>query len=106
MKYALKRPIKVGDAPEITSLTLREELSAGDLRGLKLRSLASPLDMSVDDMLKIVGRLSGRSDPEMSRLSPEDFGALGEIIADFFSSGSSPTETSSASTTPAAPSAS
>lgn len=85
MKLALKKPIRVGETtPEISELTFREEVVAGDLRGIRMSALADP---SVDDLLKIGGRLSGQPDAVMNRLSPEDFGEVAALVNGFFASG-------------------
>lgn len=85
MKLALKKPIRLGDTtPEVTELTFREEVVAGDLRGMRDSSLADPL---VEDVLKIAGRLTGQPDAVMNRLSPEDFGGVRAIIHGFFKAG-------------------
>jgi hypothetical protein len=85
VKLALKRPIQVGEtSAPITELTFREEVVAGDLRGIKQSSLADPL---VDDVLKIAGRLTGQPDAVMNRLSPEDLGEVMGIVHGFFKAG-------------------
>lgn len=85
MKYTLKRPIRLTEAsPEISELVFREEVVAGDLRGIKQSSLADPL---VDDVLKIAGRLTGQTDAVMNRLSPEDLGEVMAIVHGFFKAG-------------------
>lgn len=85
MKLALKKPIRVGEtSPEITELTFREEVVAGDLRGIKQSSLADPL---IDDVLKIAGRLTGQPDAVMNRLSAEDLAEVMATVHGFFAVG-------------------
>lgn len=84
MKYTLQKPIKIGDAEPIKELTLREDICAGDLRGIKLVQMA---EMPTDDLLKIIGRISGRSQPELDKLSMADLGALGSLVLDFLGGG-------------------
>lgn len=85
MKYTLKNPVKVGESqPPVTELVFREEVVAGDLRGVKMSGLADP---SVDDLLKIGGRLCAQPEAVMNRLSPEDFGEVAAIVNGFFRAG-------------------
>lgn len=84
MIYTLKRPIKLGTGDPITELNFREEVCAGDLRGISLADLAT---LKADDVLKIAGRLSGRSEPEMLKLSIPDLMKATEIIGGFLSAG-------------------
>lgn len=85
MKYVLKRPVKVGESsPEVTELVFRDEVVAGDLRGIRMSGLVDP---SVDDLLKIGGRLCGQPEAVMNRLSPEDFGEVAAIVNGFFKAG-------------------
>jgi len=80
MKLALKNPVTLGEGAPVTELSFREELTAGDLRGVKLSALADP---TADDMLKIAGRLSGQTDLVMNKLSLEDFASVVEAIRSF-----------------------
>lgn len=106
MKYQLKQAIEIAGAEPIVELNVREKLCAGDFRGIKLGSLGDLGEMLTDDMLKIIGRLTGRTAPEMNALSPEDLGELALMVRDFFSRGSSQSATASASSsTSTAPSA-
>jgi hypothetical protein len=82
MKLKLKQPVKVGDGPEVTELVFREKASAGDLRGVVMRT--EPL---FDDYLKVGGRLCGQPDTVMNQLSIEDFGAVIEFVAPLFQPG-------------------
>lgn len=85
MKLVLKRPIRVGEtgAP-ITELVFREEVVAGDLRGIKQKNLADPL---IDDILTIAGRLTAQPDAVMNRLSPDDLGEVLQLVNGFFAPG-------------------
>jgi hypothetical protein len=85
VKLVLKKPIRLGEStPEITELVFRDEVVAGDLRGIKQSSLMDPL---TDDILKIAGRLCAQPDAVMNRLSPEDFGEVLALVNDFFRAG-------------------
>ncbi len=85
MIYRLQKPIRVGETqPPVEELNFREEVVAGDLRGIKMTGLADP---SVDDLLKIGGRLCAQPEAVMSRLSPEDFGEVAAIVNGFFKGG-------------------
>lgn len=80
MKLALKKPVQLGEGLPVSELILREEITAGDLRGIKLSSLADP---QADDMLKIAARLSGQPDVVIGKLCLEDFGSVVEAIRSF-----------------------
>jgi len=83
--YTLLKPIQIGETqPPVVELHFREEVMAGDLRGVKMSGLADP---SVDDLLKIGGRLCAQPEAVMNRLSPEDFGEVAAIVNGFFRSG-------------------
>lgn len=85
MKYVLKRPITVGEKGQpVTELVFREEVVAGDLRGLKVSGLQDP---AVDDLLKIAGRLCGQPDIVMSRLAFVDLPHVVEIVGGFLQAG-------------------
>lgn len=78
MKYELKKPIQVGEKGEpITALVFREEMVAGDLRGIKMGSMG---DLSSDDILKIAGRLCAQPDIVMNKLSIPDFAEVVKIV--------------------------
>lgn len=86
MKYTLKRPIRLTDAsPEISELVFREEVVAGDLRGIRQSALAT--DPLIDDVLKIAGRLCGQPDAVMNKLSVYDTGEVMALVHDFFKRG-------------------
>lgn len=85
MKHVLKKAIQIGETqPPVTELNFREEVVAGDLRGIRQSSLADPM---VDDVLKIAGRLTGQPEAVMNRLSPDDLGNVMEIVHGFFKAG-------------------
>ncbi len=84
MKLALKKPVKVGEFPAVTEFTFREEIVAGDLRGITLKALS---DMPSEDMLKLIGRLCGQPDPVVAKLSVADFLAMSEVVYGFLGSG-------------------
>jgi hypothetical protein len=83
VKYKLKRPVTVG-SETLAELNLREEVCAGDLRGVKLASLGDP---TADDLLKLIARLSGRHDVEIAKLHPVDFLELSAAVVGFFGAG-------------------
>jgi hypothetical protein len=105
MKYTLKKPVQFGEKL-IADLTMREEICAGDVRGIKLGALGDPSTMPAEDMMRLIGRLSGLTDGEIAKLGLQDLAALSNAVLDFFSLGSSPKAASSDSTTSAAPSGS
>ena len=77
MKYTLKKPIQFG-SQTITELTIREEVVAGDLRGIPLRD-----PMYADDVLKLIGRLSAQPDVVIQAMSIADFMEVGELVQGF-----------------------
>jgi Phage tail assembly chaperone proteins, E, or 41 or 14 len=83
MKLTLAKPVAVG-SETVTELNFREAVVAGDLRGIKMRSLA---DMTVDDVLKIGGRLCAQPDPVMNALCMDDVAELFKLVNDFLSGG-------------------
>jgi hypothetical protein len=105
VKYQLKEAIELSGATPITELNIRERLVAGDLRGIKIGKMASPLELQTEDLLKILGRLTGRTEPEMNALGIEDLTNLLGVLGGFLSFGSSATEMVSGSSTSIAPSA-
>lgn len=80
----LKKPIQVGEGPEVVELKFREEIVAGDLRGIKVSET-----MLIDDVLKIAGRLCAQPDTVMNRLSVNsgDMAAVLELVSSFMSGG-------------------
>ncbi len=84
MKLALKKPIQVGEGLPVTELVFREELCAGDLRGIRSSSLNDPL---VEDLLKIAGRLCAQPDPVMHKLGFEDLAEVLGVVGGFLGSG-------------------
>lgn len=85
MKYTLRKPIQVGEEGEpITSLTFRESVCAGDMRGLKFSALA---DMTTDDLMKIAGRLCAQDAVVMNKLSLPDMLEVATLVGNFMGSG-------------------
>lgn len=81
MKITLKRPVIHG-SETIAELTLREEVVAGDMRGLPMRD-----PPHWDDLLKIAGRLAAQPDSVMARLSFADTSKVIEVVAGFMGAG-------------------
>ncbi len=83
MKYKLKKPIKLGEAGELISeLVFREEMTAGDMRGIPVRD-----PMNFEDVCKIAGRLTGQPDAVINRLSIADTGEVVRIVGGFLNAG-------------------
>jgi hypothetical protein len=83
MKLTLKKPIKLGEEGEpISVLTFREEVVAGDMRGIPMRE-----PPHYDDLMKIAGRLCGQPDPVMNKIGFEDMKEVLEIVGGFLSGG-------------------
>ena len=89
--YTLKKPIQVvkkgtdGDSIEtLTQLTFRDEVVAGDLRGIKLAVLGDPAG---DDLLKIASRLCAQPEIVLNKLGIPDTIAIGEIVFGFLGAG-------------------
>lgn len=93
MKLKLTKPVvlkgKEDTFTEITELTFREEICAGDLRGCKLGSFLSIADCPVEDLLKLAGRLCAQPDPVMNGLSFADLGEVVALVSVFMQAGQS-----------------
>lgn len=77
--YKLKFPIQVTEnSPEVTELTFRTEVCAGDLYGVALRE-----NMLFDEAMKVAGRLSGQLDVTMRKLRAVDALAIAGLVSDF-----------------------
>lgn len=85
MKHTLRKPISIPNLPTITEITLREELCAGDFRGIKLRAISDPTG---DDMIKLISRLSGHPEAVIGHvphgMGEQDLDELGEKVIGFF----------------------
>jgi hypothetical protein len=82
---ALTKPITLTEGgPTITELSFRDEVVAGDLRGVKMSSLQDP---PTEELLKIAGRLCAQPDVVMNRLSLADFVSVAEAVVDFLNRG-------------------
>lgn len=86
-KYELKKPIAILDTEgnetkQVTELLIRTEVCAGDLCGAPLRD-----PPWVDDVIRILGRLSGQPDVVLKKLSIEDLAALGPLVGRFLGAG-------------------
>jgi hypothetical protein len=83
VKYVLKRPIQLAEGePAITVLTFREEVVAGDMRGIPVRE-----PMHFDDLFKLAGRLSGQPDAVINKMSFADMGEVISIVMGFTGAG-------------------
>ena len=82
-KVVLRKPIQIGEegAP-ITELTFRDEIVAGDMRGVPIRD-----PPYWDDVLKIAGRLCAQPDPVMNKLSMADLQEVFALVNSFTGSG-------------------
>lgn len=78
--YTLRTPIPFGSLT-ITELSLRRPM-AKDMRSLPADGLRT-----VDDMLLLVGRLSGQPPVVIDELSLEDLAGVSAIVAGFTQSG-------------------
>jgi hypothetical protein len=82
VKYVLKKAIQRGENETITELHFRDEVVAGDMRGIIMRE-----EMTFDDMLKIAGRLCAQPDDVMNKLSFADLSKVGALVGGFFEAG-------------------
>jgi hypothetical protein len=81
----LVKPVQLGEeGVPVTELSFRDEVVAGDMRGIKLSALSDP---TPDDMLKIAGRLCGQPDALMSRLCLADLLKVVEVVGGFLEAG-------------------
>lgn len=81
MKIALQKPIAHG-SESISELNLREEIVAGDMRGIPMRD-----PPHWDDLLKIAGRLAAQPDAIMAKLSFADMQEVVLRVAGFMAAG-------------------
>lgn len=81
--YKLLKPVQLGEqgAP-VTELTFREEIVAGDMRGIAIRE-----NMLFDDVLKLASRLCGQPEPLLNKLSFPDFQEVAGIVSGFMEAG-------------------
>lgn len=84
MRYVLVKPIVIDgnkDAPPltITELVFREEICAGDLRGISMATIGD----QPDGCLKLASRLSGQPDAVINRMGMKDTAAVLEVVAGF-----------------------
>lgn len=92
-KVILKKPIQFGqEGAPITELAFRDEIVAGDLRGIPMRE-----PMLFDDILKMAGRLCGQPEAVMNRLSMADLQEVAALVGSFTESGPATGPTSSPS---------
>lgn len=82
MKYVLKNPIQLGEGPAVTELNFREEVVAGDMRGLPMRD-----PMHWDEILKLASRLSGQPEAVINKLSFRDLTEVTKRVAGFIGAG-------------------
>jgi len=81
MKYQLKEQVTFG-TQVITELNIREKVHAGDMRGIKISE--EPLH---DDIMKLLGRLTGQPDPVIHALSHADYMELALLVSVFMNPG-------------------
>ena len=81
MKYQLNTPIQFGEQT-ITELNFRDQLVAGDFRGIPIRD-----PMLFDDILKLAGRLSAQPDPVINKLSFGDLTEVSAVVLRFMEAG-------------------
>jgi len=82
---ALTYPITIGTSDPIRSLTFRRP-SLGDLRGMSL----DEADLTADEMIDLIERLSGLSRDQVEAVDFADLDAIGETLGGFF--GKSPND--------------
>ncbi len=82
MKYKLKEPISLGEGDPITELNLREKVVAGDMRGLAMRD-----PMQHDEILKLIGRLSGQVDAVVNKMAFVDYVEVASFVSGFMQAG-------------------
>lgn len=98
--YNLKKPIQITgkgaggseNTETISELKFRNEVVAGDMRGIPVRD---PMDYG--DLLKIAGRLCGQPDHVINRLSFADMTEVISLVSGFMGSGQETGPTDSAS---------
>lgn len=84
MKLVLKDEIPLGELEPLRELNFRERIVAGDMRSIKVNSLSDP---SLDDLLRIAGRLCGQPDAVLNKLSLADLAEVVALVGSFLSGG-------------------
>jgi hypothetical protein len=82
LKYTLKKPIKLGEGEPITHFVFREEVVAGDMRGIPMRD-----PMHFEDILKLAGRLCAQPDAVINKMSFADLTEVNQLVAGFIGAG-------------------
>lgn len=83
MQYVLKKPVKLGEQGEtVTALTLRDEVCAGDMRGITMRT-----ELDYGDAIKLISRLSGQPEALVNKLHFADFSELAVVVVGFLNAG-------------------
>jgi hypothetical protein len=93
----LRKPIRLGEeSPLVTELHFREEICAGDMRGVMLRDDGG---MTWDENMKVISRLTAQPEPLINKLSLVD--ALEAVrLASGFTGASQPTGTKPSPSSP------
>lgn len=83
MKYKLKRPILVtSESPPIAELTFREEVCAGDMRGIDMKA-----NLTWDEAMKVAARLSAQPEAIMNKMGIDDATEVATIVMGFINGG-------------------
>lgn len=84
-KLVLKKAIQLGEqGATVTELNFREEICAGDLRGVKFSALQDP---SPEDYLKIASKLCGQHTELLNNLGMADMTEVCKTIDGFIKAG-------------------
>lgn len=82
--FKLFRPVVLFDrdgneTDRIKELHMRTEMCAGDLRGIPMRE-----PLWADDLIKLIGRMSGQPEVVVLKMSVYDMQGAGEVVMGFF----------------------
>jgi hypothetical protein len=85
MLLKLTKPIQLGkEGSPVSELNFREEIVAGDLRGLKASAMADP---QMDDFILIAARLTAQPPALLNQLCMADFGEVVTAVSGFLNAG-------------------
>jgi hypothetical protein len=82
LKYTLQKPIPRGESTPLTELTFRDEVCAGDFRGISIRA-----EMLYDEVLRIASRLCAQPEADLQKMSFADMTKVMEIVGGFLGGG-------------------
>lgn len=83
VKLKLRTPTLEGE-DLVSELSFRDEVCAGDYRGIKMSSLADP---EMDSLMKVASRLCGRTEAFLAKLGNRDAWEVATLVRGFMNAG-------------------